>query len=80
MPENIREIYQSPNGDVWTLVRIDDRVLVRHQANMPSGGTATDSELIDFLKADGLGPEKQELLQLIGTLVPGAPAWRGGFL
>lgn len=70
MPNSEREIYRSPNGDVWSLIRIGDRVMVRHQANLASGGTTTDSELIDFLKAGGLGPEKQELLRLIGTLIP----------
>jgi hypothetical protein len=70
MTENSRELYRSPNGDVWSLVRIGDRLLVRHRANVPSGGTSTDMELIDFLKAGGLGPEKQELLRLIDTLVP----------
>ena len=68
--ENSRELYRSPNGDVWSLVRIGERLMVRHQGNVPSGGTSTDAELIDFLKAGGLGPEKQELLRLIGTLVP----------
>ena len=28
----------------------------------------TDSEIADFLAQGGLGPEKQELLRLIGTL------------
>ena len=70
MTQNSRELYRSPNGDVWSLVRIGDRLMVRHQGNVPSGGTSTDVELIDFLKTGGLGPEKQELLRLIDSLVP----------
>ena len=70
MTKDSRELYRSPNGDVWSLVRIGDRFMVRHQGNVPSGGTSTDVELIDFLRAGGLGPEKQELLRLIDTLVP----------
>ena len=57
------------NGDRWLLVRDDtSRVFVRHEANLSSGGTVTDSEIADFLAEGGLGPEKQKLLRLIGTL------------
>jgi hypothetical protein len=69
MTENSREIYTSPNGDTWSLVRVNGRVVVRHQANIPSGGAITDTELLAFLNADGLGPEKQALLEMIETLV-----------
>jgi hypothetical protein len=66
-----REIYRSaPNGDRWLLVRNTEtgRVFVRHEPNLPSGGQAADIEVGAFL-AVGNGPEKQELLRLIGTLV-----------
>ena len=70
MPIAARELYQSPNGDRWLLVRDDGgRVFVRHEANLPSGGAVTDSEISEFLRRGGLGPEKQELLRLIGSLV-----------
>ena len=70
MPIAARELYRSANGDRWLLVRDDlGRVFVRHEANLPSGGNVTDSEMGDFLRHGGLGPEKQELLRLIGTLV-----------
>jgi hypothetical protein len=69
MTQNSREIYRSPNGDHWSLVRIEDRVIVRHQSNVPSGGSTTDAEIADFLGTGGLGPEKQALLRMIGTLV-----------
>jgi hypothetical protein len=37
--------------------------------NLPSGGQVVDIEIGAFLIAAGNGPEKQELLRLIGTLV-----------
>jgi hypothetical protein len=67
-----REIYRSASdGDRWLLVRDLDtnRVFVRHEPNLPSGGQVADIELGAFLIAAGSGPEKQELLRLIGTLV-----------
>jgi len=45
------------------------RVFVRHEPNLPSGGQVADIEVGAFLIAAGNGPEKQELLRLIGTLV-----------
>ena len=69
-----RQLYQSPNGDRWLLVRdpATGRVFVRHEANLPSGGQVTDAEIGDFLSQGGTGPEKQELLRLIGSLVEDA--------
>ena len=65
------EIYRSANGDRWSLARDPDtgRVFVRHEPNLPSGGQVTDIEIGAFLIAAGNGPEKQELLRLIGSLV-----------
>jgi hypothetical protein len=69
MPIATRELYRSPNGDRWLLIRDDmARVFVRHEANLASGGTVTESEIAQFLSQGGLGPEKQELLRLIGSL------------
>ena len=69
-----RQLYQSPNGDRWRLIRdpATGRVFVRHEANLPSGGQITDLEIGDFLSPGGAGPEKQELLRLIGSLVEDA--------
>ena len=66
-----RELYRSANGDRWSLVRDAEsgRVIVRHEPNPSSGGRPSDVEVGDFLVRGGLGPEKQELLRLIGTLV-----------
>jgi hypothetical protein len=46
-----REIYHSTNGDRW-LLALDsdtDRVFVRHEPNLPSGGQVADIELGAFL-------------------------------
>jgi hypothetical protein len=66
-----RELYQSANGDKWDLVRDSGsgRVFVRHQPNPSSGGQSSDWEIGTFLRAGAGGPEHQELLRLIGTLV-----------
>jgi hypothetical protein len=67
----IRPIYVSDNGDRWLLALDPDsgRVFVRHEPNLPSGGQVADIEIGAFLIAAGNGPEKQELLRLIATLV-----------
>jgi hypothetical protein len=45
-------------------------MFVRHEPNLPSGGhPGADVDVGAFLIAAGNGPEKQELLRLIGTLV-----------
>jgi hypothetical protein len=70
MPDAFRELYSSPNGDRWLLIReaLSERVLVRHEPNLPSGGTASVVEVGEFLSR-GRGPEQQALLRLIGSLV-----------
>ncbi len=69
MPIATRDLYRSANGDRWLLIRdATGRVFVRHEANPASGGTVTDTGIAEFLSQGGLGPEKQELLRLIGTL------------
>ena len=71
MAVRIRPLYVSPNGDRWLLAVDPDsgRVFVRHEPNLPSGGQVADIEIGAFLIAVGSGPEKQELLRLIATLV-----------
>jgi hypothetical protein len=70
-----RELYASPNGDRWFLARsgTTGRPVVLHVPNQPSGGLPTEIELGSFLVVGGGGPEHQELLRLIGTLIEGAP-------
>ena len=74
MAFNTRELYRSPNGDRWHLVRETDSgsVFIKHQPNAASGGRTSRVEIAEFL-AGGHGPEHQALLRLIGTLV-GEPA------
>ena len=76
MSLDARELRRSPNGDRWSLVRDpgSGRVFVRHEPNLSSGGRASDIEIGDFLLRGGHGPEHQELLRLIGTLVEGGPS------
>jgi len=64
-----RELYCSSNGDRWYLVRDSDRVSVVHVPNASSGGRIETLELREFLARGEGGPEHQELLRLIGTLV-----------
>jgi hypothetical protein len=70
MPVQTRKLYQSSNGDRWSLGYDPDtpRVFILHEANLSSGGHASEIPLQDFLSQSGLGPEKQELLRLIGGL------------
>ena len=71
-----RELYRSANGDRWSLVRdpASGRVFVRHEPNAASRGRTSDTGVGDFLVRGGHGPEHQELLRLIGTLVEGGPS------
>jgi hypothetical protein len=70
-----RTLYRSPNGDRWHLAREapSGRVFIQHEANLPSGGRVTAIELGAFLGGGARGPEHQELLRLIGTLVEAPP-------
>ncbi|HEY2210799.1 MAG TPA: hypothetical protein VGH62_04090 [Bradyrhizobium sp.] len=71
MVVELRELYSSPNGDRWYLVRDSDsgQIFIRHEPNLPSGGKAADLEVSAFLARSGQGPEHRELVRLIGTLV-----------
>ncbi len=65
----VRKLYTSPNGDRWYLIRdTSGEVFVRHEANLASGGNVAHIEVGAFLSS-GRGPEHQELLRLIGTLL-----------
>ena len=71
MPVEKRELYSSANGDKWLLAREPEteRLFVRHEANIPSGGRVTDIDIGAFLSKDRRHPDHQALLRLIGTLV-----------
>lgn len=66
-----RTLYSSESGDHWSLVRETNtgRVFVRHRPNLASGGQTSDMDIGEFLVRGGMGPEKQELLRLIGSAV-----------
>ena len=57
------EIYHSPNGDRWLLVR--ERNVVRHEPNLSSGGRVTETDLAEFLERTGSSPENQALRALM---------------
>ena len=61
------DIYRSANGDRWKLVRDTGtgRVMVRHEANAASGGNVLETEVEDFLRIDGPGPEFAALRRLL---------------
>jgi hypothetical protein len=69
-PAVMRQLYRSPNGDSWFLVRdpATGSAFVRHQANAPSGGQVTDIDLGAFLSGPG-SPEHEALLRLIGASI-----------
>jgi hypothetical protein len=57
----------------WYLIREPAAtVFVRHEANIASGGQVEHVELAAFLNR-GQGPEQQELVRLIGTLLEEQP-------
>jgi hypothetical protein len=51
---------------------LSERVLMRHEPNLPSGGKASVIEVGEFLSR-GRGPEQQALLRLMGSLVERKP-------
>ena len=72
--KKVRKLYASSNGDRWYLIRdVTGEVFIRHEANVASGGNVAHIELGVFLSS-GNGPEQQELLRLIGSLVDQQPA------
>jgi len=67
--KKVRKLYSSPNGDHWYLIGdASGEIFVRHEANIASGGHVAHIEIGTFLSS-GRGPEHQELLRLIGTLL-----------
>jgi hypothetical protein len=69
-----RELYASPNGDVWYLCRErSGQIVVSHEPSLSSGGKSSQVDLGTFLAPGNNGPEHQALLHLIGELVD--PTW-----
>ena len=65
-----RVLYESSNGDFWALTRdpATNTPVVKHQPNVSSGGRISYTDIGQFLRS-GAGPERQELLKLIATLL-----------
>ena len=64
-----RKLYESPSGDFSYLIADPSgAVFIRHEANVASGGQVEHEDIAAFLTR-GAGPEQQELLNLIRTLV-----------
>jgi hypothetical protein len=68
-PDNSSLIYQSSNGDSWSLTRdpATGAAAVMHNPNPQSGGQASYVEIENFLSEGTSGPEHQALRQLIQT-------------
>jgi hypothetical protein len=68
-----RKLYESSSGDRWYLIRDPSgAVFIHHEANAASGGQVEHEDIATFLSR-GEGPEQQELLRLIATLVEDHP-------
>ena len=65
-----RVLYESSNGDLWSLARHPGTPVVKHQPNASSGGRTSYTEIGKFLRDGANGPEHEALLNLIGTLIP----------
>ncbi|MDQ0395848.1 hypothetical protein [Labrys monachus] len=73
--DHMRLLHHAESGDDWLLVRSRDGVVeVEHRPNAPSGGKVSRIGIGAFLQADPRGPQHDELLRLLGTLVDIAPA------
>jgi hypothetical protein len=66
-----RMIYESSNGDAWYLARhpSSNMPMVKHSPNPGSGGQVSYIEVARFLRQGAHGPEQQELLNLIDSLI-----------
>jgi hypothetical protein len=63
-------IYASSNGDRWFLARDVGQAFVRHVPNPASGGEPVHIEIDAFLSKDRGSPQRQELMRMIGSLIP----------
>ena len=61
----LQDIHVSSNGDRWRLGTEAHRRFVRHEPNLASGGSVTDTDLDHFLSNAGAGPEHVALRRLL---------------
>ena len=68
-PGKLSPIYQSSNGDTWSLTKdpATGDAAVMHSPNPQSGGQISYVEIEKFLSEGANGPEHQALRHLIGT-------------
>ena len=66
-PASEKVIYESSNGDRWSLVRdpATGSLVVIHTPNASSGGNVSTIDIETFLSSDALGPEHQALRHLL---------------
>jgi hypothetical protein len=65
----VSDLYASPNGDRWDLVRKGDGELrVLHQPNRTSGGVVSEIAVDVFLSRGSQGPEYQALSTALAEL------------
>jgi hypothetical protein len=65
----VKELYNAPNGDRWTLCRDSaGKLVVCHQPNVSSGGQASATEVDLFLSRGGQGPEYRALREAVADL------------
>jgi hypothetical protein len=63
------DLYESPNGDRWSLRTGDSRKLVVcHRANAASGGKVSEIDAEVFLAHGGTGPEYRALINALARL------------
>jgi hypothetical protein len=63
------DIYTGANGDRRRPIRdaASGRTFVRHEDNPSSGGHATDTDVEEFPRSGGSGPEYAALRRLMGA-------------
>jgi hypothetical protein len=70
-----RLLYRSSNGDTWLLLKDGaGEIAVEHQPAIESGGESSVVDICEFLQARPRGPQHDELLRLLGTLIGMAEA------
>jgi hypothetical protein len=63
-----KELYNSPNGDQWTLSKdAEGKLVVVHRPNKSSGGRTSEIAVEVFLSQGGHGPEHQALLRELAS-------------
>jgi len=69
-----RQLYRTAHGEAWLLVKDEAGApAIEHRASDP-GATPERLGVTAFLTSRQPGPQQQELLRLIGTLVDAAAA------